>query len=347
MPKYNRSLTELKSNAVFHWPEEILLAAGDVSVLPLLLKTQDSFISILKVADRDPLAWKVALKQSRTISGPLFLKHLMVLTDLGGEALNKLPPLAKYCPNGILSFSWEGKPFEHRFTDIHEKCALANSSLRVDSKKLLAGGEFTTKMLDVAMLLLFGSSATNDSLPSEVKDRCIVGSLIGHPDELDRFAKENYIRVSRQVGGATANALGQFAQDYVVKHLKASLPPGWSILRDSRLSGVSHTSDAKETNFDVVAKSPKGQQFGIEVSFQVTTNSVIERKARESESLMASVHIAGHKICYVIDGAGNINIRQNAVGILCRHSDCTVAMSVEEIKHLAEYMLVTTGALSR
>lgn len=342
MPVYNRTLTELRTKAVLHWPAEILLSAGDVSVLPLLLETQEAFISLLKVANRDPLAWTKGLRLSTDITGPLFLKHLMVLTDLGGEALNKLPPLAHYCPDGMLSFSWGGQSHGYKFKEIHKKCALANSSLRVDSKRLLAGGQFTPKMLDVAMLLMFGSSAINDSLPTEVKERCVVGSLIGRPDELDRFAKENYIRVSRQVGGATSNALGQFAQNYVVEHLKASLPAGWVVVRDSTLSGVSHTTGGSETNFDVVATAPHGQQFGIEVSFQVTTNSVIERKARESESLMASVHRAGHKICYVIDGAGNINIRQHAVSILCKHSDCTVAMSVAEIQHLAAYLLDTT-----
>lgn len=267
----------------------------------------------------------------------------MVLTDLGGEALNKLPPLKNYCPKGILTFSWRGKTFEYKFKAIHEKCSLANASLKVSGKNLLESPAFTSTMFDVAMLLLFGSSATNDSLPMEVKEKCSTGSLIGNPEELDRFVKQNYIRVSRQVGGATSNALGQFAQDYVVRHLQAALPADWKVLRDTTLSGVSHTNDAKETNFDIVAKSPMGMQFGIEVSFQVTTNSVIERKARESENLMQRVNGAGHKICYVIDGAGNINIRQNAVGILCNNSDCTVAMSADEIQHLAEFMLETVG----
>ena len=339
MPKYNRTLSELKPNAVLHWPEDILSAAGDVSVLPLLLKTQDAFISLLKIADKEPLAWKSAIKQSNAISGPVFLKHLMVMTDLGGEALNKLPPLSNYCPSGVLSFDWNGKKHSYKFKEIQDKCSLANSALRVDSKKLLAGGDFTARMLDVAMLLMFGSLAYNDSLPMEVKDRCIIGTLIGHSEELDKFAKENYIRVSRQVGGATSNALGQFAQDYVVNQLKKKLPTGWEVSRDSSMPNVSHSEDGNGTNFDVVAKSPKGKYFGIEVSFQVTTNSVIERKARESESLMSSVHAAGHKICYVIDGAGNINIRQNAVGIICGHSDCTVAMSQPEMSHLANYMI--------
>jgi len=339
MPKYNRTLSELKTNAVLHWPEEILCAAGDVSVLPLLLKTHDAFISLLKVANKDPLAWRAAIKQTSAISGPVFLKHLMVMADLGGEALNKLPPLSNYCPSGVLSFNWGGEKWEYKFKEIQDKCSLANSALRVSSKKLLAGGDFTSRMLDVAMLLMFGSLASNDSLPIDVKDRCIIGTLIGHSDELDRFAKENYLRVSRQVGGATSNALGQLAQDYVVNNLKEMLPSGWSVKRDSSIPNVSHSVNGNGTNFDVVATSRNGKYFGIEVSFQVTTNSVIERKARESDSLISSVHAAGHKLCYVIDGAGNINIRQNAVGIICSHSDCTVAMSKPEIRHMANYMI--------
>ena len=339
MPKYNRTLTELKSKAVLHWPEQILHAAGDASVLPLLLKTQEAFISLLKVSNKNPFSWMETIQHNKSLSGPLFLKHLMVMTDLGGEALNKLPPLSNYYPNGVFNFIWDNQAWEYKFKKIHERCALTNSALKVDSKKLLKGGEFTPKMTDMVMLLLYGSSGENDSLPMEVKDRCIVGSLVGRPDELDHFVKENYIRVSRQLGGATSNALGQFAQNYVVEHLKSLLPSNWIVTRDSILPGVSHNTDGNGTNFDVIVKSPQGKYFGIEVSFQVTTNSVIERKARESDSLMASVHGAGHKICYVIDGAGNINIREKAVRTLCSNSDCTVAMSVEEIKHMVDYLV--------
>ncbi|MBV5309807.1 hypothetical protein [Chromatium okenii] len=337
--KYKRTLAELRSKAVLHWPEDILHAAVELSVLPLLLKTQDSFISLLKVANRTPEAWREAIKHNTDLSGPIFLKHLMVITDIGGEALNKLPPLSNYCPNGIIKFSWNGKIWEYQFKEIQNKCSLANSALKVDSKRLLAGGELTVKMIDVAMLLLFGSAGINDSLPMEIKERCIVGTLLGCSEELDRFVKKNYIRVNRQVGGATSNALGQLMQDYVVMHLKSSLPSDWIVQKDSYLPNVFHTKEGNKTNFDVVVKSPQEKYFGIEVSFQVTTNSVIERKARESASLMASVHAAGHKICYVIDGSGNINIRKNAVNIICEHSDCTVAISKEEIKHLAAYLI--------
>lgn len=339
MHTYRRTLPQLQQQAVLHWPKEILISAGNLSILDLLLETQENFISILKVADANPFAWKEVIIHNQKLSGPLFLKHLMVISDLGGEALNKLPPLSQYCPQGVLDFQWKNSTYQYKFQEIHNQCSLTNTSLKVDAKRLLAGGQFTSKMIDVAALLLFGSAGINDSLPMEVKDRCLVGTFIGCPQELNRFATENYIRVSRQVGGATSNALGRFAQNYVVKYLKEFLPIEWLVNKESSLPNVSHNTNGKCTNFDVVAKSPEGNYFGIEVSFQVTTNSVIERKARESMGLMTSVHNAGHKICYVIDGAGNINIRKNAVATLCQHSDCTVAMSFDEIKHLANYLI--------
>jgi|GEM_PF-6520482 len=46
MPKYKRTLEELRQNAVLHWPNEIRQKASDISVLPKLLETQDAFISI-------------------------------------------------------------------------------------------------------------------------------------------------------------------------------------------------------------------------------------------------------------------------------------------------------------
>ena len=338
-----RTLADLQAEAILHWPTELLQRAGYKSTLPILLKTQDAFISLLKICDSHPEAWISGLEQSRLLSGSLFLKHLMVASDLGGEALNKLPPLSRYFSNGILQFEWQGQVQEYSFKKIQTKCSLSNSALGVDAQSLLikekSDQKVTAIMQDVAMLLLFGSSAVYDTLPGDIKEKCILGSLLGKCQELDNFAKENYLRVSRQVAGATSNDLGHLAQDYVLNHLKDLLPSNWELLKDSSLPKVSHTQDQRETNFDIVVRSPQNQYCGIEVSFQVTTNSVIERKARESSSLLASAHSENHKICYVIDGVGNIEIRKSAINILLENSDFISTMSPESIQKLAEFLI--------
>src|SRR5882672_5615237 len=93
MPKYARTLDELKGKAVLHWPHELIEREASISVLPLLLKTQDKFISILNLSDSSPDSWKKFVDVSEEVKGNLFLKHLMVLSDLGGEASASVLPL--------------------------------------------------------------------------------------------------------------------------------------------------------------------------------------------------------------------------------------------------------------
>lgn len=339
MGKYARTLAELKEKAVLFWPREIIEREASVSILPLLLKTQDKFISILKLSDSTPDSWKKIVDVSDEIKGNLFLKHLMVLSDLGGEALNKLPPLKSYFKDGKMNYVWRERNYEYQFKVIQQHVSLTNSALRADGKRLLEGYALEPKMEDVIMLLLHGASSIGDTLPDDVKNKCVIGSLIGEPDELEKFVKQNYIRISRQLGGATSNALGQIAQDFVIDTLKVKLSKKWCFQRNGRLPGVSHTGGKTETTFDIVAMSPNKKYFGIEVSFQFTTNSVIERKAGQAQARKEMVHEAGHWICYVIDGAGNINVREAAVSTICDNSDCTVALSSTEIGHLADFMM--------
>ncbi len=56
------------------------------------------------------------------------------------------------------------------------------------------------------------------------------------------------------------------------------------------------------------------------------------------------LHQAGQHICYVIDGAGNMNFRERAVRIIMQFSDYTIAFSKAEVLRLAEYMQNTAGA---
>jgi len=346
MSQYKRTLKELELHAVLHWPEDMLSKYTDVSILPLLQKTQDSFLSIIKCASKTPLSWIDALENCEELDGQLFLKHLMIISDIGGEALNKLPPLEQYLPDGEMCFIWKEGEFVYKLKTLG-KCNLSNSGLKVESKYFIQRNKnivfkfkesMSQKSKDICMLLLFGSGLINDCFPVEIKEKCVLGEYLGQPQYLENFVKQRYLSVSKQMGGTAANAMGQIAQSYVVDRLTECLEGGWSVKSNGTLPNVFHTENDKLTNFDIVVKSPSEKYYGIEVSFQVTTNSVIERKARESEAMMNSVHAAGHKICYVIDGAGNIKIRRSAVSTLCDHSDCTVAMSPSEIQHLAEFM---------
>ena len=336
--KYKQSINDLQNSAIRQWPDVIMKQLKNISILDRLLEPQDQFIATLKIANASPRAWESVLEQNKNLSKPLFLKHLLVLSDMGGEALNKLPPLNRYIQNGIMEFSWNNKIYSYRFNEIHQKTSLTNTSLKIDEKSILNNNTiFTNKMRDVAMLILFGSSCINDSLPYEQRNKCIIGTLIGKNNELENFVKQNYIRVSRQVGGAASNALGHLLQDYVQNYIKSKLSNQWMILKEATLPNVYH-NDQTPTTFDLVIKSPTNKYCGIEVSFQVTTNSVIERKAREAEFLYNSTHKAGHQIAYVIDGAGNIDVRTAAVKVICDNSDCTVTLNENNLNLLIKFL---------
>jgi hypothetical protein len=193
-------------------------------------------------------------------------------------------------------------------------------------------------MKDVIMLILFGSAALNLDLPAELEERCTIGGLLGNHEAIARFVRQRYIVVSAILRGAISNELGQEMQKYVKEFLEDYFRGGgWSFRQNGTIPGISQTEDMREITFDIVAQSPANRYFAIEVSFQVTTNSVIERKAGQAQSRYQKIHEAGHKIAYVIDGAGNLE-RQAALRTICEYSDCTVAFSTEELKLLAEFL---------
>jgi hypothetical protein len=189
-------------------------------------------------------------------------------------------------------------------------------------------------MEDIIMLVLFGSMASGYGLPKEIEEKCLIGTLIGRKGELDTFVRERYIWVSRITGGATSNSLGNLAQQYVVEYLKVKLPD-WDFSK-KKIPGISQ-NERTSTSFDIVATSPKGKFCAIEASFQVTTNSVIERKAGQAQARQQQLHTAGHKIAYIIDGAGNFQ-RQSALRSLCQFSDCTVTYKDSELDLLVDFL---------
>jgi len=333
---YNQSPEQLKRHASLFWPKDLLDLQQSASIIPLLVGTQEKFLSILDVAERSPESWKTVLQETTEIPANLFLKHLMVLADVGGEPLKRLRrELSMYFPDGRMTFLWRESTHEYVFKKILSGGSLDNKALFVDGKSLACGHELTDAMSDIIMLLLYGSTAT--ALPDVIGEKCLIGNLIGNKIELQKFVRQRYILVSRITAGATANELGQIAQNFVRDLLQQRLET-WAITRNGQILGISQNDGKTDMDFDVVARSPEGRYVAIEVSYQVTTNSTIERKAGQAKSRHELLHRAGHKIAYVIDGAGNFE-RASALQTICNYSDCTVAFSPAQIDVLAEYLI--------
>jgi hypothetical protein len=330
-----RNLEDLANNAYKFWPENIANIEHESSIIPKLLETQEKFISLLKIADSDPFSWKIAL-QTSTLPANIFLKHLMVLSDIGGERLKRLKKeMVSFFPDRSIKFLWNEHEYTYCFQSLNENRNWDNVTLKVDGVGLSHNEELLPIMEDIINLILFGNQSINGTLPTEIMEKCIIGGLIGKDEELERFVKQRYIWVSKITGGATSNSLGNIAQTYVIDYLKESLV-NW-IFDQKRIPEISQNDNRTLMAFDIVAKSPNNKYCAIEVSFQVTTNSVIERKAGQAQSRQNILHENNHKIAYIIDGAGNFE-RASALRTICQYSDCTVSFKDEELDKLILFL---------
>ncbi|MBA4405830.1 hypothetical protein C0389_01010 [bacterium] len=82
-----RTFQNLQQSGVNFWSRELIELEKDSSIIPILINSQDKFISLLNISDANPAAWKETLNNTQNLPANLFLKHLMVLSDIGGEKL--------------------------------------------------------------------------------------------------------------------------------------------------------------------------------------------------------------------------------------------------------------------
>jgi hypothetical protein len=332
----NRNIDELESHAVMWWPDSLSQQNANISVIPKLLKTQDAFLDILSLSKNHP-DQVFALITAAEFPVNLFLKHLCILADYGGEPLQRLGRsfedifVADSCGIRTLNYTWNGQNYAYIFKGL--PATIGNSQLNIDGDGLRNDIlKLTPLYRDVIMLLMHG--ATSQACDQGALSKCEIGSIMGNDEILGNYVKQRYVAVSRITGGASANTLGQLAQCYVIDLLKEKLGDSYDVKSNGKIQLIGYDKEAMP--FDIVVTS-SSKTFGIEISFQVTTNSTIERKAGQSASRQNLMHKNGHLIAYIIDGAGNFQ-RRSAIKELCNHSDCTVAYSAEEIGILANWI---------
>lgn len=338
--KYNRNITELSQQATMWWPTFLSELESSTSVIPLLLQSQHKFISLLILANAGP-NHIIQLISAAKFPANLFLKHLVVLTDFGGEKIQRLnSQIDKVFPinaagKRTLEYIVDSQTFTYDLKALPIKGTLNNLKLNIDGTSLSKSCNIDNLKQDMLIILLYGANSTNPYV-AEVLNKCMVGNLIGKKDEIDEFVKQRYLFVSRITGGAEANTLGQVAQTYVCDYLRRYLREGYTIQSNGHIDGITHNDGKTLTNFDVVV-SRDNKHVAIEISFQVTTNSTIERKAGQAKARYDMVSASNNFISYIIDGAGNFQ-RRSAISTICENSHCTVAYTDSELQTLISFI---------
>jgi len=334
--KYKRTVEELRKLASMFWPSELSQKEAEISIIPKLLETQEQFISIIGTDFPDlPTLFKAV--ELAKLTPNLFVKHLVVLADFGGEPLMRLNSrFHELFPEGKFKYVRNGSVHTYTFKTLPITGSLNNDRLGISGKKLLEKRPYDDLMKDVSTILIHGSAIESETT-ADVLSKCEIGGYLGQPAALVKFIKQRYIWVSRITGGAQANSLGQLAQDYVREYLEKNLASlGAKVTRNGALPGVIDRTGTP-AKFDVVV-SKDDKYVGVEVSFQVTTNSTIERKANSAKARFEQVNKAGYKNAYVVDGAGNLMQRVSATRTLCDYSHCIVAFSEREMEVLCNFI---------
>lgn len=230
--KYKKTVADLEKVAVKWWPKELEGKAAEISVIPKLLETQEQFISILKLAGKSP-EQVLSLIEASDMPPNLFLKHLVVLSDYGGELIKRLgKEFESIClPNTKtkqreLQFTFNGTQHFYTFQGLPVK-GLSNDKLKIDGASIVKASPFTNVIKDLIMLLLYGGASTISSMAS--LERCDLGGLLAKPSDIDLYVRQKYIYVSRVTTGASANSLGQIAQIYVADYLHNKLDNSYSV----------------------------------------------------------------------------------------------------------------------
>lgn len=195
--KYRRTFEELEQVASKFWPSELSEMEAKLSTIPLLLKTQDQFICIIGI-ETPTLDRLFSIVEASSLSANLFLKHLAILADYGGEMLQRVSSeFSTLFPAGELRYNWRGQQHSYTFKALPNR-KFSNTALKIGGKELLNKHPLDDLQRDATALLLFGSAHSNDS--SEVASalaRCKLGECLGEPTLISKLVRQRYFWFSR------------------------------------------------------------------------------------------------------------------------------------------------------
>ncbi len=197
---YNRSYSELEEKASLFWPRELSELEADLSAIPLLLNTQDQFITIISV-DTPDLDRLFQVVDASSLSANLFLKHLVLLADVGGEPLKRISREFRLLfPDGKLHYFRDGNALSYTFQALPQ-VKFSNTKLHIDGRYLAEAHALDNLKKDAIALLLFGSTHSNDEDAGQgdgksaesILAKCEIGKYVGKPNKLSTFIKQRYI----------------------------------------------------------------------------------------------------------------------------------------------------------
>lgn len=328
-----RKVDELIQTGVKWWPSDLVSKVSKTSPSLILKSTQTDFLDALVGLTPKPNEIRKSLT-AIDLPFNVFLKHLLVLADFGGERVKRLHAdrkmIFKLSNNSYgLVARFDENVYEFRLEAFLAANSIGNSRLGIDGPRLAENISANDLSLDLALIILLGYFSIGADAPESLSG-CDLIRFANAPDQLRDFVSQRYLDVSRISQGATSNSLGQALQKQVMTKLKNLLGSSYSILSNDLqiVAGRRLTSDL------MIVKN--GKKVAIEIAFQQTTNSVIERKATEAPQRRQDLNSVNVASCFVIDGIGNFE-RRSALEKIAADCDLVVNFSDKHLERLASF----------
>jgi len=312
----------LLDNGMWFWTTDLLPDDLYGDETERVLNTKDQFTAILRASDADEIVSDLLRADLRN---PLLLQHCMLTTDIGKETLDRLAFFLSHDGVDTVEIDAASTTREYRIQ------RLADPDFSVANRSF---DSFTEEGFeDIFTVLCFGSCMP---LLSEYVTfrRCRLGEICGDETAIADYFADLYVLFSDQTKGRVRVKKGRAPERLVRQTLDTvTAQSDLSYTSDNRVPDMPEEDEDQEFDFVLVDDD---RYVAIEVAFQETTNSTLERKARQSRELFPLFEHRDCELIHVVDGAGYFE-RSNALRQMVEFSH--LAVSLGELDELERYLL--------
>jgi len=329
----------LRENGYWFWTTGISSTPAHGPLVKNLKSSRSAFISVLAQSEPDNLIRNL-LNPSPPLTRKLMVKHAMVATDASAEILDRAKSYIAFKKIRVLHAQIKGRDIEYQIKRLGTSYVK-----RLTNEEISSAGE--ALLSDLFFIICFGSS-TKEFLDFLSFKSFRLAELCGDSEAIQAYFQELYIDISRQLTQLAVQAKGEFLNDYVRSNLDARFKGNPSIkwVENRRVPGIGdeRALSLGGEQFDLVyaiqrTSGHKTTYVAVEVAFQETTNSVMERKARQASLLFRLFNEVGYKLCFVVDGAGFLSARPKALRDIIHNSHIRVTLKTEELSRLCEFII--------
>lgn len=319
-------IQKMREESTWFWPK---IKSNDLdSELENLLNTHDIFCKILESSNHEQVIPN--LLNNSKLTPKMSIQHMMRISDCSAEFLDRT---SSYIKNQKIHELNIKIPNKKSFTyDIKE---IDRQHKRLNTKTLLCADN--NLLHDVMMIILFGSYVDEFQTFASFQ-KLNISAIVGDKSKIDNYLIKRYLTISRQTQGKKTVSSGTDVQQLVRSRIKKFFENKdyFSFVEGNRMPIMG--TDTRGLEVDLVCSISNNTKIifiGIEVAFQETTNSIIERKARQATEWYKKFQDEDHYLCYVVDGGGYFS-RPKAFQDIVNNSHITVTL--KQLDNLCKFM---------